>query len=86
MDGHMALEIGIIGRDIKICNSKGVFAASFKAKSWNILVKKFELASFPVGLDGEKMVHREIGRGKEEKRMRGGPYQEKLSRNNFISP
>ena len=43
-------------------------------------------ASFSVGLDREIMVHREIGRGKEEKRMRGGPYQKKERRNNFIFP
>ena len=42
------------------------------------------VASFSVGLDREIMVHREIGRGKEEKRMRGGPYQKKEGRNNFI--
>ena len=43
------------------------------------------MANFSVGLDREIMVHREIGRGKEEKRMRGGPYQKKKRRNNFLS-
>ena len=30
---YMALEIGIFGRDIKICNPKGVLAASFEGNS-----------------------------------------------------
>ena len=39
-----------------------------------------------MGLDRQILVHREIGRGKEEKRMRGGPYQKKERRNDFVFP